>query len=299
MYFDIEDYRPDAPRVPSVISVREGVLLSIIVHLAMVIVIILAPSSWFAPAEVVPIVSVPDREPIRYVHIEPLVDRPAPPRLPAVQSDMDRRSATMDRPPDPVTPDPASRGTTSERTVGAPEERAAGPESPVPAARGRTAPPPDPTAVPLPDVTPRLPQMAGGSLGDSLRDLQRYLRDQNFDNQKGGLTEFGPDIQFDSKGIDFGPWIRRFRAQVMSNWNIPQAAMVNSGRVVIQFDLYKNGAISNIRVVTASVVSGFNTAAVNAIRMSNPTLPLPAEYPLDPVLFTVTFHYNEGQPAAS
>jgi hypothetical protein len=29
--------------------------------------------------------------------------------------------------------------------------------------------------------------------------------------------------------------------------------------------------------------------------MSNPTVPLPAEYPTDRAFFTVTFHYNEGR----
>ena len=43
MYFDFEDYRPDTPRVGSAISWREGVLLSIIFHLLMVITLILSP----------------------------------------------------------------------------------------------------------------------------------------------------------------------------------------------------------------------------------------------------------------
>ena len=34
MYLDLEDYRPDTPRVPSVISIREGVLLSLVLHAA-------------------------------------------------------------------------------------------------------------------------------------------------------------------------------------------------------------------------------------------------------------------------
>ena len=42
MYFDFEDYHPDITPVGSVISWREGVLLSIILHLAGVIVILLA-----------------------------------------------------------------------------------------------------------------------------------------------------------------------------------------------------------------------------------------------------------------
>ncbi len=45
MYLDFEDYRPDTPRVPSVISVREGVLLSLVLHGLMLLVILFGPTS--------------------------------------------------------------------------------------------------------------------------------------------------------------------------------------------------------------------------------------------------------------
>jgi TonB family protein len=298
MHFDFEDFRPDPPRVPAVISRREGVLLSLIAHLVAVIVVLVAPSSFFAASDGAVVVPPPPREePIRYVHVEPLVERPAPPRPEAPQSDLDRRSATIERPPDAIDPEPFSRGNTPERIVGAPEERATGlvtPPAPEPPEPG-PPPPPEGNGFLLTESPPVAPP--SGSLGESLRDLQRHLNQQNVQAQRGGSTEFGPDIQFDSRGIDFGPWIRRFRAQVYSNWNVPQAALINSGRVVIQFDLYLNGRIANIRIVQPSAIVGFNNAALNAIRMSNPTLPLPDEYPVEPVVFTVTFRYNDGAPA--
>jgi len=46
MYFDLEDYHPDITPVGQAISWREGVLLSIIAHLVMVILILVAPK-WF------------------------------------------------------------------------------------------------------------------------------------------------------------------------------------------------------------------------------------------------------------
>ena len=46
MYFDLEDYHPDITPVGQAISWREGVLLSIIAHLLMVILILVAPK-WF------------------------------------------------------------------------------------------------------------------------------------------------------------------------------------------------------------------------------------------------------------
>lgn len=121
------------------------------------------------------------------------------------------------------------------------------------------------------------------------------MKNENFDNEKGqgdsGVRD--QDIQFDSKGVDFGPWIRRFVAQVKSNWSVP-ASIFQRGHVVIQFNILRNGTLTDIRIVEASDVPGFNSAAVNALRLSNPTLDLPKEYPLEKALFTVTFHYNEG-----
>jgi TonB family protein len=124
--------------------------------------------------------------------------------------------------------------------------------------------------------------------------LQRYLKDQNFDNRKGGLTEQDPDIQFDSKGVEFGPWLRRFVMRVKSNWLIPLNAMSESGRVVITFYVMKDGTIRDLQIVRPSSVGTFNTAALNALKLSNPTLPLPDGYPDDRAFFTVTFHYNDG-----
>ena len=100
-------------------------------------------------------------------------------------------------------------------------------------------------------------------------------------------------IQFDSKGVDFGPWLRRFVAQVKRNWFVPQAAMIMKGHVVITFNIHRNGAITDIEVKQPSSIESFNIAAVNALMSSNPTQPLPPNIPSDSAFFTVTFLYNE------
>ena len=296
MHLDFEDHRPDTPRVPSVISRREGILLSLIAHLLFVIAVILAPrTGLFDQPPAKHLLLRPDQR-IQFVAIEPLVDRMAPPKRPAVQSDMDRRSMTPVLLPKPENADPVSRGNSQEKMQGAPDEKPVGPESPTPAPpapnNSNTPPPPHVTTKVIPDVS-AASRPAGGSLGDSLRNLQRYLQDQNFDNAKGSATDQGADIQFDSKGIDFGPWLRRFRAQVYRNWLVPQTAQLLSGHVVLQLNIHRDGSITELRIVQASSIASFNNAAFNALKISNPTMALPAEYPADVVLFTVTFFYNE------
>jgi TonB family protein len=138
----------------------------------------------------------------------------------------------------------------------------------------------------------------GGGLGDALRNLQRYVQRDTFENPQGGGGQFGPEIQFDTKGVEFGPWVRRFIAQVKRNWlpMIPYAAMMYKGHVVVTFNVHKDGSISDLSVVGPCPVDAFNTAAFGALKASNPTEPLPPEYPSDKAFFTVTFFYNETPP---
>ena len=110
------------------------------------------------------------------------------------------------------------------------------------------------------------------------------------------MNDPGSAIQFDTKGVEFGPWIRRFVAQVRRNWFIPHAAMSFKGRVVLTFNIHRDGRITDIAVVSPSNIDAFNRSAYNAILGSNPVEPLPPEYPDPMAFFTVTFFYNEQPP---
>jgi TonB family protein len=62
--------------------------------------------------------------------------------------------------------------------------------------------------------------------------------------------------------------------------------------VVITLHIHRNGTISDVTLIQSSGHASLDSSAVNALRSSNPTVALPAEYPEDKVLFTVTFLYN-------
>jgi TonB family protein len=292
MYLDLEDHRPDTPRVPAVISRREGVLLSLVVHLLALVFILLAPTEWFEASADEREMPQP-AEPVRFVEMLPAIDRAELARRLAEQSDMDRRSATIERAPVPENEAPLSRGNTPEKIVGAPElpEPEPPPAGPTPAEpappRDNTdglyteAPPPAKAATPAP------------ALGRALRNLERYVQEQSFHNVTGGNTNQSADIQFDSKGVDFGPWLRRFVAQIRRNWLIPQVAELARGRVVVQFTVLRNGTIVDLRVSQPAAINALTISALNALKLSNPTAALPPEFPDDFAPFTVTFHYNE------
>jgi TonB family protein len=147
-------------------------------------------------------------------------------------------------------------------------------------------------ATPEPELTPN----PGALLRQAERVAQTVARGRSFANLDGRTDEYGPDIQFDSKGVDFGSWIRRFRAQIYRNWTLPYAAMSMHGNVVLTFNIDREGTLTDLTVRRPSTVDAFTNSAFNAMSWSNPTHPLPPEYPEESVLFTVTFYFNERPP---
>jgi TonB family protein len=99
-------------------------------------------------------------------------------------------------------------------------------------------------------------------------------------------------IEFDSKGVEFGPWLKAFVAQVRSNWMIPVRVMTEKGHVVVTCRVRKDGTIVDISLVGRSSVNEFNLSARNALASSSPTMPLPSEFPDESAFFTITFFFD-------
>jgi TonB family protein len=316
IHFDFDDRYQDELVVGSAISRREGLLFSVAVHALMIATVMVLPSlAMFQPspedlaARQAELERQRERERLlresRFVFVQPRVDFEAerpPERAPS--SDVNRRAQAPERAAAEANPLPRSLGNSAERTEAAREELARGAETPV---QPDTAPPkPDPEeelVQPLPEAdtglrrTAETSRPARGALGEALRNLQRYVQNETFHNPQGGAADPGATIQFDSKGVEFGPWLRRFVAQVKRNWFIPEAALAFRGRVVLQFNIHKDGRITDLVVAAPSAIDAFNRAAYNAIVGSNPVEPLPPEYPEPIAAFTVTFFYNESPPA--
>jgi len=308
IHFDFDDRYQDEHVVGTAISRRDGVLLSVIFHTLVAAAFIIGPQlPMFQPSpeelerRQAELERQQEEAARRFVFVQPRVDTPAlraPDR--AELSDLDRRAQDPVIARAPENPLPFSRGDTTERTEAADVERPRGAEDPTsppqpePETQVARVTPPGETGFRRPQETPVKPQ--GGALGDALRNLQQYIQNQTFDNPQGGNDRPGAAIQFDTKGVEFGPWLRRFLAQLRRNWFIPQAALVMSGHVVLQFNIHRDGSITDIVVVQPSAIEAFTNAAYGAIYSSNPTAPLPPEYPVDKALFTVTFYYNEQPP---
>ncbi len=284
----------------------------------------LAELAQLAEAEQLALRQVPVDAP-EFIFVDTLVDPPAPAPPPGADlSDLDRVAQSPTQAEDPLndlpnaegnsfefmqTPDPAdgldpltSLGEEAEAAQPAPAEAAAGIEDGDPDALepeeseeelgeeedGGAAPSPGERWARRP-----LGDRSGTILNRALRGLDSVARNQTYYNLRGRTDTYGPDIQFDSRGVDFGSWLRRFRSQIYRNWFIPYAAMSMSGNVVLTFNVHMDGTLTDLAIQRPSAVDAFTNSAYNAIRGSNPTYPLPPEYPEDSVFFTVTFYFNE------
>jgi TonB family protein len=303
MYFDFEDRYSGIEPVGSAINRRDGVALAIVLHAVILAFFMIAPQYLPAPRqlEVAQPPPRPREESPTFVFVQPRVELPPLSQSPRPEmSDLDRSARSPEKGPSLQSPLPMARGNSNERTESAPEERMRG-DGPAPLPAPPAPPVETPTAADQRNAEmammqrPPMEPPAGGSLGEALQNLQRYVQNESFSNQKGQTQEFGP-LQFDTKGVEFGPWIRRFISQVRRNWFVPMAAMTMRGRVVITFNVHRNGMITDVTVIRPSEIESFNTAAVNALLASSPTVPLPPEYPDDRAFFTATFYYNDSPP---
>ncbi len=315
MYFDFDDNRPDTPRITQPLSRREVVLVTINLHALVVIAILLGPRIPWVRAiierqqqemiEQQRLEQEKQQERPRFVFMQPRLDLTSPKPPPRAElSDLDRQARTVERAPRPDNPLPFSRGNSPERMEAEPPATRRPTPEPAPQNGDSEAPKPPLT---LPDAASAMERPdtsrqsergpAVGVIADAIRNVRRYAQQENFGNLRGGQDQtVGESIQFDSKGVEFGPWLARFVAQVRSNWMIPQAAMSMRGHVSITFFVHKDGRITEVSVARPSAVDAFTLSGRNAILTSNPTIPLPREYPDDRCFFTVTFYFNEQPP---
>ena len=325
MELHLDESRPETPSIDAAISRREGVLLSLVAHVVVLLAILFLPDVPFvqrllqareeeARRQAEMLQAQQPKETPTFVYVAPMSDIKAPKPPPrAEMSDIDRVAQARERAPNPRNELPFSLGKSPDRVESQKQTEKARGEVPSPEAtmahNGNAQPqiqqPQQQVPPPLPDSntgTPYSSTQKPSPTSVAERRIARrgaeesapYTDDPTFANPDGNSGQFGPAIQFDTKGVEFGPWIRRFIAQVKRNWFIPMAAMSLKGHVVLQFNVHRDGSISDLAVVQPSPVDAFNNAAVNAIRGSSPTQPLPPEYPTDKVLFTVTFYYNES-----
>jgi TonB family protein len=153
----------------------------------------------------------------------------------------------------------------------------------------------------------RLEELAPPSRGTDamLRDMARQ-RAEGGGQSSGSITapydpsnpNFnlpGPQILSDTMGVDFDPYLLRVYLIVRRNWYsvIPEIARLGrKGRVVLQFQIARNGSVTGLTMMDGSGTESMDAAALSSIRLSNPFPDLPSEYPGGEILLRFGYYYN-------
>lgn len=111
-----------------------------------------------------------------------------------------------------------------------------------------------------------------------------------------GMGNPGPGNPNGRPGIDairepdFGPYMRDLQRRIKMNWNPPKGN--ESKRVVLLFKIAKDGRLLSCSVFKSSGLPSADKAAIDAVKLTAPFKPLPAEFKGQSIDIQFTFDYN-------
>jgi TonB family protein len=105
------------------------------------------------------------------------------------------------------------------------------------------------------------------------------------------------DVLSDTMGVDFGPYLQRVLHDVRLNWynlipEVARAPIMKKGKVTIEFAILKDGRIASLQTVASSGDVSLDRAAWGGIKGSNPFPPLPGEFGGQYLALRFHFYYN-------
>jgi outer membrane biosynthesis protein TonB len=105
------------------------------------------------------------------------------------------------------------------------------------------------------------------------------------------------EILSDTKGVDFGPYLKRLKYVVQNHWDplIPEVArppIMKRGMLVVEFYIMKDGSIKGMRLIKGSGDRSLDEAAWGALEYSVPLEKLPIQFTGDYLLLRAAFYYN-------
>lgn len=89
---------------------------------------------------------------------------------------------------------------------------------------------------------------------------------------------------------NFAPYMRELQSRIKYNWDPPKGN--ESKRVVLLFRIAKNGQLLSNKVSKSSGLAAADRAALNAVEVTAPFRPLPAEFKGQYIDIQFTFDYN-------
>ena len=136
---------------------------------------------------------------------------------------------------------------------------------------------------PVPSLAPT--GGGGGSTGSKLS--HGGSGSGNVGNPGGGGGAPGIDS---IREPDFGPYMRELQRRIKMNWEPPKGN--ESKRVVLLFKIARDGRLLSVRVFKSSGLPSSDKAALNAVELTAPFRPLPADFKGSSIDIQFTFDYN-------
>ena len=93
-----------------------------------------------------------------------------------------------------------------------------------------------------------------------------------------------------ASNVNFAPYMQELERRIKMNWDPPKGN--TSNQVVVMFRVAKDGSIMSVNVKDSSGSYPADTAAINAVKLTAPFRPLPAEFKGNYVDIQFTFAYN-------
>ncbi|MCX6617962.1 MAG: TonB family protein [Acidobacteria bacterium] len=297
----------------TVVRRREAAFLSVIVHLVAIVLLLMEPHIFRSVRRSLGIAE-PQRphQQLTYLALPPTEEPTIKPKT-GVLSDQDRikrpgieePSPRLTAPPPPVA-EKAAREPESEK-----KQQALNLPPPPPLPAEKAPPPP---LLQLGEATNPQPKLALPQAGTPGRSLDETLRAMAQNRAAGGGQAVGDvgvpqggfsprtpgaiggaQILTDTMGVDFDPYLRRVIADIRQNWFavMPEIARLGKrGRVVVIFDIQRDGTVAKLFLVSASGAEPLDRASLAGISASVPFPALPAEFRGPVLRLQVSFLYN-------
>lgn len=322
----IDDLEDDRSRA----RVREGIWISLIIHLLFFWSIAYAPHVLFhRPYVVNPITAaLKQNKDLTFLNLPPDALKPQKPKPTNIISDKDRVAQTahptldkktleelqaMQRAGTPPPPPQPAQQPQQQAQAAQPQQQAQPAPRPLPA-----APAPQPSEVAKLDAPalprPRTHQGQGQqsiptsnmSVGEMIRQAEQNAARSNgqFGNNGNNAPlahpglQSGVEVLSDTMGVDFGPYLRQVIQATQSSWDllIPESArppLLNKGKVAIQFMIMPDGSVKQMQLILPSGDVSLDRAAWGGITGASPYPPLPKQFKGPYLALRFYFLYNE------
>ena len=312
---------------------REAFWMSVVAHLAVVILIALLPRYLPGYKKGVALLSAADlmrSRQVTFLEMPPDLEKNVakPPRT-NILSDKNRiaqsRHPVIDkktleqlrdmRRPGPPGP-PAQAAQPSPGVPAQPQQMAQAQPSPSPAGGAPALTNPQQSQMQLPQTQARNrgpnPFQQPRSAGEAIQQATREAAAARGSLGGGAGGEFGMatgphggiasnvEVLSDTQGVDFGPYLSRVVHVVRINWYnlIPEAArppLLKKGKVGIEFAIMPNGSVAGMRLVGPSGDVSLDRAAWGGITASSPFEPLPQQFHGPYLALRFNFYYNPSK----